>query len=202
MRNRSWLFLMAAGMMVLSTTGCNEHPKLQSNQAAGSVEQQFDTRHVDGDGDGDRAKLSGYNNINNPPVDLRTVPPAHAAGTKLTHGMYSGNGYADTIARLTLSIPGVTHAAAVTSGQVVLVGIGVSQKGNPNIQHINQEIRRRLLTQAPEFRFVYVTAHPQQVTAINQIADGLRSGQPLSTFTQRIANLTRTMNPVPYTTSR
>lgn len=198
MRNRSWLFLITASVLVVSTaTGCNEHTKLQANQAAGSVEQQFDTRQADVDGDGDRARLSGFNNMNNPPVDLRAVPPAHTGGTVLTDERWSGNGYADTVAKLALSIPDVTSAAAVASGRVVLVGLGVSQKGRPDLEKIKQEVRRRLITQAPEFRYVYVTSDPQQVTNINQIADGIRGGQPPSMYKSRIAALMTNLHPVP-----
>ncbi|MCL6637102.1 MAG: YhcN/YlaJ family sporulation lipoprotein [Alicyclobacillus sp.] len=203
MRTRRWR-LCAAALSLLAVTGCREHPGLTMNQAAGSVEQQLDARHVDVDGDADRARLSGYNGVNNPQPNPVSVPPGHAAGTQLTDGRYSGNGEADRVAQLALNIPHVSHAAAVASGRVVLIGVGLAKVPRTgadqpvNFAQIQREIRRRVLTQAPEFRYVYITANPQQVTEINRIADGLRSGQPLSAYQPRIAALMRQLQPVPW----
>ncbi|MCL6515852.1 YhcN/YlaJ family sporulation lipoprotein [Alicyclobacillus sp.] len=204
MRTRTgWLGALAV-LGVLSLAGCREHPPLQMNQAGGSVEQQFDRREVDVDGDGDRAKLSGYNDTNNPQPDPRSVSPAHGAGTTLTHGRYAGNAEADRVAQLALNIPHVRSAAAVAAGRVILIGVdlaraaAMAEGGGPDFNHIQREIRRRVLTQAPEFRYVYVTRDPAQVREINRIADGLRSGQPLSAYRDRMAALMRQMQPVPW----
>ncbi|WP_029422257.1 YhcN/YlaJ family sporulation lipoprotein [Alicyclobacillus macrosporangiidus] len=204
MRKRTgWIGALAV-LSLLALSGCREHPKLQMNQAAGSIEQQLDRRDVDVNGDADRAKLSGYNDTNNPQPNPRSVSPAHGAGTNLTHGRYSGNAEADRVAQLALNIPYVRSSAAVASGRVILVGVGLARtpapRGfpQPDFAHIQKEIRRRILTQAPEFRYVYVTRDPQQVREINRIADGLRSGQPLSAYQDRIAALMRQMQPVPW----
>ncbi|MBX5436134.1 MAG: YhcN/YlaJ family sporulation lipoprotein [Alicyclobacillaceae bacterium] len=199
MRTSIWVAVPAA-VLVASLGACGSplnRPAIVNQTGGAAVEAQYDTHRVDVDGDGDRARLSGRNHVNNPPWDLRSQPPAHSAGTALTHGRYAGNGYADTIARLALSVPGVVSSVAVTSGRVVIVGVGIRHADAHNFRAIQREIRRRVLVNAPDLRYVYVTADHMQVTELNRIADGLRAGIPLDHYKPRIRNLMRTMAPVP-----
>jgi hypothetical protein len=193
--------LSVALSLVALTAGCVRGGRtgdIGVNRAGASIEQQFDTRRVDVSGDADRARLSGHNNLNNPPVDLKAVPPAWSGGTAINQGRWSGNALGDRVAQLTLSVPHVASSVAVPSGRVVLVGVGLSRSGNPNVGAIKTEIRRRLLVQAPIFRYVYVTTDPRQVTQLNQIADGLRQGNPISRYHPQMEALMRTMQPVPW----
>ncbi|MCL6547692.1 MAG: YhcN/YlaJ family sporulation lipoprotein [Alicyclobacillus sp.] len=196
----AWLAAPAAAVLVGSLAACGtplNRPPMVNQTGGAAVEAQYDTHRVDVDGDGDRARLSGKNDVNNPPWDLRSQPPAHSAGTALTHGRYSGNAYADTVARLALSVPGVASSVAVASGRVIIVGVGLKHADAHNLRDVQREIRRRVLVHAPDFRYVYVTANHAQVTELNRIADGLRSGVPLSHYLPRIRSLMRTMAPVP-----
>jgi hypothetical protein len=113
-------------------------------------------------------------------------------------GGWSENALGDRDAQMTLSVPYVASSVAVPSGRAVLVGVGLSRAGNPDIDAIKTEIRRRLLIQAPIFRSVYVTTDPRQVTQLNQIADGLRQGRPISRYHLQMEALMRAMPPVPW----
>lgn len=191
--------LSVLGLLVGPLSACGlKNATAPPNQIGGAVEQQFDTRAADVDGDGDRSLLSGHNDLNNPPVDLRSLTRAHPGSPLVMAGRYAGNSYADQVAQLTLSVPTVTYAAAVASGRVMLIGLGLRRNQPVSLDWIQREVRRRVLTRAPDFRYVYVTAQPRQVTEIVQIGDGLRNGQPMSMFTHRIHAIMRTLRPVPY----
>jgi len=205
MGNRHWLFLPLTAALFVSLSGCGKDQALVGNQVGGSVEQQFDTQKVDVNGDGDRARLSGANGLNNPPVRIDALPQGHAAAPSLREGRYAGNGFADRIAQLALSAPHVMHSVAVTSGTVAIIGLGLKHdlfhpKGlSPQDElGLKQEIRRRVLVQAPAVRFVYVTTNQQQVGELSRIADGLRAGHPISMYTSRIHALMQSMKPVPW----
>jgi hypothetical protein len=147
---------------------------------------------------GQQGDIGAIRNLNNPPVNLKAVPPAWSGGTAINQGRWSRNALGDRVAQLTLSVPHVASSVAVPSGRVVLAGVGLSRSGNPNVGAIKTEIRRRLLVQAPIFRHVYVTTDPRQVTQLNQIADGLRQGNPISRYHPQMEALMRTMQPVPW----
>lgn len=207
MGNQHWLFFPLTAALLISLAGCgkNENQALVANKVGGSVEQQFDTHKVDVNGDGDRALFSGANDLNNPPVRVEALPHGHAGSPVLREGRYAGNGFADRIAQLALSAPHVMHSVAVTSGTVAIIGLGLKHdlfqpKGLSSKDELGlkQEIRRRVLVQAPSVRFVYVTTNRQQVAELSRIADGLRAGHPISLYTERIHALMHSMQPVPW----
>ncbi len=140
----------------------------------------------------------GHNPFNNPPVNVQAVPQAWAGGREPNQSRWSGNALGDRVAQLALSVPYVASSVAVPSGRVVLVGVDLSRSGNPNINAVKTEIRRRLLIQAPIFRYVYVTTDPRQVAQLNHIADGLRQGHPISHYHLQMEALKRAMQPVPW----
>jgi len=199
MSSQRWLFASLSMLLCVTSIGCGplRQVPMTTNKAAGSVEQQFDTRQMDVDGDGDRARLSGYNQLNNPPVDLRASPPAHAGSTTLESGRYAGNAYGDTIAKLTMSIPGVTNAVTVVSGRVAFVGVTMRHMQHYDMTDVSREVRRRLLVQVPDMRYVYVTNQNAQVVELNRIADALRAGHPVSLYQPRLQKLMHELKPVP-----
>lgn len=189
--------LGVAGVVMVAGCGLNRPAARFHAAGAADVERQLDTRTVDVDGDGDRSILSGANNVNNPPWDLRNQPAAHAASPSVVHGRYAGNAYADTLARLVLSAPNVTAAVAVLHGQVIVMGVDVRPEVPVDFPALEHEIRRRLMIHAPEFRYVYVTRKRADVMTINHVADGLRTGVPFAHYRNQLVSMLQTMTPIP-----
>jgi hypothetical protein len=166
-------------------------------------EQQLDTRAYDVDGDGDRSKLSGHNELNNPPTRPETNQHTVERGANDAQGLYDGNLFADRVAQLAQSVPHVVGSVAVISGKVAILGLTIKKDvARPNgldqtdENVIKQEVKRRVVTNASVIQYVYVTTDRAQVGQLNRIADGLRAGHPISTYAPQIHEMMRSMNPV------
>jgi Sporulation lipoprotein YhcN/YlaJ (Spore_YhcN_YlaJ) len=166
-------------------------------------EQQLDTRTRDVDNDGDRARLSGHNQLNNPPT--RPEVSTHNAGLTPNSAQVPNdhNHFADRVAQLALSIPHVRGSVAVISGKTVILGLTIKKDlmrpqglSVTDANVVKQELTHRIMQHAWYLNTVYVTMDKKQVLTITRIVDGLRAGHPLSTYQPQLHELMNGMSPV------
>ncbi|GAX90191.1 YhcN/YlaJ family sporulation lipoprotein [Effusibacillus lacus] len=177
----AWTLLGAVTVGVLA--GCGQgNPGINGRMQSTGREPLYDNRGIDIDGDGDRAWLSGHNNINNPPVNLRNFAPLGGGYRDMTADPYSGGLTADRIADLAQSIQGVDNASVVVNGQTAIVGLTLHRHvPRERAEAIKQEVRQLLMVQAPVFRSVRITTDRAMARRVFDASRNVRNGQPLST---------------------
>lgn len=209
MGNRHWLFLPLTCLAFVAMPGCGP---VAGNSTAADVqdlsfnttrEQQLDTSSRDVDNDGDRARLSGHNQLNNPP----TRPEVSSYNAGLTPNSAQSpndhNHFADRVAQLALSIPHVRGSVAVISGKAIVVGLTIRKDvmsprglGTTDANVVKQELANRIKTHAWNLDTVYVTMNKSQVLTLQRMVDGLRAGHPLSTYSSTLKQLMSQNTPI------
>lgn len=158
---------------------------------------RWDNKQIDVYGDGDRVQLSRGSKVLSPPVNLSALPPAYGS-SNMAQGLYPGGVTADRISDLAHSVQGVDSAHAIVTGRTAIIGLDLrrdlrSSEAGP----ILQEIRQRLMIQAPIFQQVYITADRGLSRRIWNVTEGIRQGRGLSSFDGEIRFLVNTIPPVP-----
>jgi len=190
-----WRSVAVCALTAFIISGCDANTGLRSE--VGNVKpEQYDHQKIDADGDGDRDILAGYNDINNPPIN--PVTPSTAVGD-ITRGDRSpGLLTADRLSDLAQATRGVDAAFAVISGRTAVIGVDLKRGLDPvYAKPIIEEIRKRVLIQAPGFLNVHITINRKITSRIDHIREGLRAGQPLSLFEGDIKELIRTVPAIP-----
>lgn len=198
MRTAKWVAWSVLGSLMVSgiLAGCN--PAAGGRMQTQSIEPRYDNRGIDLDGDGDRAWLSGNNNMNNPPVNLRSLAPMGGGSADLTQSPYSGWVTADRVADLVQTVPGVANASAVLRGQTAVVGLTLHRSvPRERAAQIAQEVRRMLLVQAPVFRSVHISTDNVLSRRVFDVSQNIRNGRPLSSMDGEIERLTRDIPVIP-----
>lgn len=194
MRTNRWaawtvLAILAAGLL----SGCGAGaPGIDGRIQKQNTEPLYDNRGIDIDGDGDRAWLSGHNEINNPSVNLRNFAPMGPGFRDTTQGPYSGGITADRVENLVQSVQGVDTASVVVSGQTAIIGLTLHRNiPKERAAAIMQEVRQLLMVQAPVFRSVRITTDRALARRVFDVAQNVRSGRPLPTVDREFQQLTR-----------
>lgn len=197
MRTNPWIAWSVLGALAVGMiTGCT--PAASNRMQTQSIEPRYDNRGIDFDGDGDRSWLSGHNNINNPPVNLRNLTPMGGGSVDLTQDRYSGWITADRVADLVQTVPGVDNASTVLKGQTAIVGLTLHRTvPRERVGDIMQEVRRMLMIQAPSFRSVHITTDNVLTRRVFDASQNIRSGRPLSSMDKEIDRLIRDIPAVP-----
>jgi hypothetical protein len=160
-------------------------------QSVPNTEPLYDNRGIDLDGDGDRAWLSGHNNINNPPVNLSNLAPL-GGGYRDTTQIYSGGFTADRVADLAQSIRGVDTASVVLADQTAIIGLRLHRTvPRERANAIAQEVRQLLMIQAPVLRSVRITTDNSLERRVSDMAQSVRSGRNISSADRDFQKLVR-----------
>ncbi len=197
MRTTKWVAWSVLGALTVSAlAGCT--PAAGDRMQRQSLEPRYDNRGIDFDGDGDRSWLSGNNNMNNPPVNLRSLAPMAGGSADMTQGPYSGWVTADRVADLAQTVPGVASASAVLRGQTAIVGLSLHRTvPRERAAQIAQEVRRMLLVQAPVFRTVHISTDNVLSRRVFDVSQNIRNGRPLSSMDGEIEQLSRDIPVLP-----
>lgn len=193
MRTNKWIAWTVLGSMALGVfAGCGGNPGTNGRmQSIPNTEPLYDNRGLDLDGDGDRARLSGHNNINNPPVNLSNMAPLGGGYRDMTE-TYSGGLTADRVSDLAQSVQGVDTASTVLVGQNAIIGLRLHRTVPPERANaIAQEVRQLLMIQAPVFRSVRITTDNALHRRVFDLAQSVRGGRALSSTDRDIQQLTR-----------
>lgn len=116
------------------------------------------------------------------PAPKPAVPAAHTLATKL--------------ARAAEKVDGVKSATVVVSGSTAFVGL--ETKTNIKAGRTN-EIKTKVADEVKKgdsrIKTVNVTTDPNLITRLKKIAEGIRTGKPISSFTSELTEITRRITP-------
>ncbi|MCR4429699.1 MAG: YhcN/YlaJ family sporulation lipoprotein [Tepidanaerobacteraceae bacterium] len=116
------------------------------------------------------------------PAPKPAAPAAHTLASKL--------------ASAAEKVEGVKSATVVVSGSTAFVGLeikpGVEAKKTEEIKTKAADAVKNADTR---IKAVNVTTDPNLITRLKKIAEGIRSGKPISSFTKELAEITRRMLP-------
>jgi hypothetical protein len=196
-RTSNWLaWTVLAALSVGWITGCT--PVASDRMQRQSIDPRYESRGIDIDGDGDRAWLSGNNNINNPPVKLTQMAPMAGGYADLTQGPYPGWATAERVSDLARIVPGVAGASTVLRGQTAIVGLSLDRNvSQEQAGKIQQQVRQLLLAQAPVFRSVHITADEVLSRRVSDMAQAVRNGRPVSQMNREMDQLVRDIPETP-----
>ncbi|MFC4769435.1 YhcN/YlaJ family sporulation lipoprotein [Effusibacillus consociatus] len=199
MRAGKWIAWTVLGTMTIGVlAGCGGNPGLNGRmQTIPNTEPLYENRGIDIDGDGDRAWLSGHNNINNPPVNLTNLAPLGGGYRDMTQP-YSAGMTADRVADLAQSVQGVDTASVVMVGQNAIVGLRLHRTvPRERAVAIAQEVRQLLMVQAPVLRSVRITTDQSLERRVFDLSQSVRNGRALSTTDRDFQDLSRDIPEVP-----
>ena len=116
------------------------------------------------------------------PAPKPAAPTAHALATKL--------------ASAAEKVEGVKWATVVVSGSTAFVGLEIK----PGIEakktnEIKSKVADAVKRADARIKAVNVTTDPNLVTRLKKIAEGIRAGKPISSFTRELTEITRRMVP-------
>ena len=100
---------------------------------------------------------------------------------------------ADKISAVAARVEGVERAYTVMTGTTAVVGIELEKRNAPRNEMVQMEdkVAKRVIEKVPVVRTVYVTAAPDAVARIRNIAEQVAQGQPIGRFNRDIRNITR-----------
>ncbi|WP_422444993.1 YhcN/YlaJ family sporulation lipoprotein [Thermoanaerobacterium sp. DL9XJH110] len=106
------------------------------------------------------------------------------------------NALASKLSNAAAKVEGVKSATVVVSGSTAFVGLeikpGVEAKKTNEIKTKVADAVKRADTR---IKAVNVTTDPNLVTRLKKIAEGIRAGKPISSFTRELTEITRRMVP-------
>jgi len=103
---------------------------------------------------------------------------------------------ADRVAREARKVSGVKEATVVISGRTAYIGLNL----DPNVEKtrtttIKKDVADRVKTAEPSLTSVNVTSDPDLVARLKRIADGIKRGKPVSSFSSELAEIGRRITP-------
>lgn len=124
-----------------------------------------------------------------PPPGATTPAPARRPAADL-------KAQSARIARWAAEVKGVKRATAIVSGSTAYVGIEVpNNTPTTRLDGIKREVARKIMRNDRRITGVMVTADSKLFTKINNIADAVARGKPISAFNREIMDLSRRMAP-------
>ncbi|MGI6484774.1 MAG: YhcN/YlaJ family sporulation lipoprotein [Tepidanaerobacteraceae bacterium] len=111
-----------------------------------------------------------------------TTPRAHTIATKLANAAER--------------VDGVKSASVVVSGSTALVGLEIEPDVETNkTDEIKQKVAERVKRADSIIMAASVTTDPNLITRLRKIAEGIKAGKPISSFSNELAEITRRMEP-------
>lgn len=101
---------------------------------------------------------------------------------------------ANRVTQEAMKVSGVRKALAVVSGKTAYIGLDLSVTGTQD-KEVKKEVVRRVKTAEPGLATVYVTSDPNLVTRLRKVADGIKGGKPVSSFSSELAEIARRIKP-------
>jgi len=117
-----------------------------------------------------------------PAPNRKPVTPAHTQASKL--------------AQAAEEVEGVKAATVVVTGSTVMIGL----ETEPGIEDKQtKEIKNQVISEVKKadnsIKTVSITTDPNLITRLKKIAQGIKDGKPISSFTDELAEITRRMTP-------
>jgi YhcN/YlaJ family sporulation lipoprotein len=117
-----------------------------------------------------------------PAPNRKPATPAHTLASKL--------------AQAAEEVEGVKAATVVVTGSTVMIGLetepGIEDEQTQKIKNkVVEEVKRA----DNSIKTVSITTDPNLITRLKKIAQGIKDGKPISSFTDELAEITRRMTP-------
>lgn len=92
-------------------------------------------------------------------------------------------------------VKGVNRAYVVVVGNIVLVGIDIAEDINDQQSNTIKEQVASQIENDPRYVEAYVTADPDLVERVRNIANGIASGKPITQFLDEISDVLQALRP-------
>jgi YhcN/YlaJ family sporulation lipoprotein len=103
---------------------------------------------------------------------------------------------ADRVVRLVNAMPEVKGSYALVVGNVAMVGVDMRDKLSGDKENeLKDRISADTKRQMPELAEVWVTADPDLVTRIRDLAGRIARGEPITGFFEEISNIAKKLQP-------
>lgn len=100
---------------------------------------------------------------------------------------------AKNAADMATSVQGVDSAVAVVITNMVLVGIRIESNMAEDEENIKEEVARRIRADEPNIATVYVSADPDIFQRLQEISQGIRRGEPITSFFDQLTEVVERM---------
>lgn len=117
-----------------------------------------------------------------PARDTTPASPAHTQASKL--------------AQAAEDVDGVKAATVVITGSTVLVGLETEPDIEDNkTEEIKDKVTEKIKKADNSIKTVSITTDPNLITRLKKVAEGIKDGKPISSFTDELAEITRRIAP-------
>ncbi|MGI6605021.1 MAG: YhcN/YlaJ family sporulation lipoprotein [Firmicutes bacterium] len=134
------------------------------------------------------------------PTPIRTAPPPQGpnANEPMPTETKEVAALQDKLAREAASVAGVKRAWVALSGNTALVGVELESdapRGQDDAAGLKNDISSRVRRADPRIKNVAVATDDATVARVRQIAEGVKEGKPVKTFTEDLNDLMKRMAP-------
>ncbi|NLZ51618.1 MAG: YhcN/YlaJ family sporulation lipoprotein [Thermoanaerobacteraceae bacterium] len=117
-----------------------------------------------------------------PTPNRKPATPAHTQASKLSQAAEE--------------VEGVKAATVVVTGTTVMIGLetepGIEDK---QTEKIKTKVTEQVKKADNSIKTVSITTDPNLITRLKKIAQGIKDGKPISSFTDELAEITRRLTP-------
>jgi YhcN/YlaJ family sporulation lipoprotein len=142
------------------------------------------------------ACLYGCQSSNQPMRKPALNTPAPRTKTTPAPSATSASAISDKCASQAATVSGVRSATVVISANTAYCGLtlnsGVSKS---RTDAIKREVATKIKQAQPSLVTVSVTSDPNLVQRLRKVADGIKAGRPVSSFTSELAEIARRITP-------
>lgn len=132
------------------------------------------------------------------PAPMRTTPAPVPARQPMPTRPADIARLQDKLAREAEQVPGVKRAWVTLSGTTALVGAELKSdipRGQGDAAGLKNDIATRLRRAEPRLTGVAVATDAATISRVRTVAEGIRAGKPVTTFTRDLNDLMRRMAP-------
>lgn len=130
-----------------------------------------------------------------PPEQVPGAPPG--ARQALPTDPRESAQLADKLAKEAADTPRVNRATVVLAGTTVYLGLNIDDEvERERTEAVKRDAGRRVQKAEPRIERVMVTTDVDTVTRLENIAEGIRRGEPVSAFTRELGEIDRRATPV------
>jgi YhcN/YlaJ family sporulation lipoprotein len=104
---------------------------------------------------------------------------------------------ADRLARVAAETPGVNRATVVLVGTTAYLGLNLeAEMDEEQTETTKRKAAKRIKDEEPRIERVMVVTDVDTLTRLENMAEGVRRGKPVSAFTDELAEINRRASPI------
>lgn len=125
----------------------------------------------------------------------RLQPPATPRQPASPAGSPEPKAGADAAVHAAVKVAGVRNATAIVSGNTAYIGLELQPGMEKQAGLIAREVAKRVKSATTSLKLVYVASNPDLVARVKQVADGMKQGKPVSSFSGDLMEIARRVKP-------